>query len=166
MAAGTALGRGLNLIYTRMFLASLRSKSLHKLERYPGLFDRARMLAARTLREFDDVVTAPLHGFRDSDDYWTRASAKPVLAGVRVPALVLNSRNDPFLPASCLPRPEDVSAAVQLERPEEGGHAGFAGGAFPGNLDWLPLRLLVFLAAIYTRCVKMQLLHFQAAQRP
>ncbi|MBE0612532.1 MAG: alpha/beta fold hydrolase [Burkholderiales bacterium] len=144
MAAGAALGRGLNLIYTRMFLASLRRKSLHKLERYPGLFDGARMRAARSLREFDDVVTAPLHGFRDTDDYWTRASAKPLLAGVRVPTLVLNARNDPFLPAPHLPRPEDVSAAVLLEQPAKGGHVGFAVGAFPGNIDWLPQRLLAF----------------------
>ncbi len=95
MAAGAALGRGLNLIYTRMFLATLRRKSLDKLGRFPGLFDRERMLGARNLRQFDDVVTAPLHGYRDTDDYWTRASAKPVLAGVRLPTLVLNAKNDP-----------------------------------------------------------------------
>jgi hypothetical protein len=144
MAAGAALGRGLNLIYTRMFLATLRRKSLDKLGRFPGLFDRERMLGARNLRQFDDVVTAPLHGFRDTDDYWTRASSKPVLAGVRLPTLVLNAKNDPFLPARELPRPQEVSATVHLEQPEEGGHAGFAGGAFPGNLDWLPQRLLAF----------------------
>ncbi|MBE0621211.1 MAG: alpha/beta fold hydrolase [Burkholderiales bacterium] len=144
MAAGAALGQGLNLIYTRMFLATLRKKSLHKLERYPGLFDRERMLAARNLRQFDDVVTAPLHGFRDTDDYWTRASAKPVLAGVRLPTLLLNAKNDPFLPARHLPQPAEVSSLVSLEQPEEGGHVGFASDAFPGNLDWLPQRLLAF----------------------
>ncbi len=144
MAAGAALGQGVNLIYTRMFLATLRSKSLHKLERYPGLFDRERMLAARNLRQFDDVVTAPLHGFRDTDDYWTRASSKHVLAGVRLPTLVLNAKNDPFLPARHLPRSAEVSSMVSLDQPEEGGHVGFAGGAFPGNLDWLPQRLLAF----------------------
>jgi len=144
MAAGAALGQGLNLIYTRMFLATLRRKSLDKLRRFPGLYDGDRVLRARSLREFDDVVTAPLHGFRDTDDYWTRASAKPVLAGVRLPTLVLNARNDPFLPARHLPRPEEVPAAVLLEQPEEGGHVGFVAGAFPGNLDWLPQRLLAF----------------------
>jgi len=144
MAAGAALGQGLNLIYTRMFLATLRRKSLDKLERFPGLYDREGVLRARSLRQFDDVVTAPLHGYRDTDDYWTRASSKPVLAGVRVPTLVLNARNDPFLPARHLPRPQEVSPAVRLEQPDEGGHAGFASGAFPGNLDWLPQRLLAF----------------------
>jgi predicted alpha/beta-fold hydrolase len=144
MAAGAALARGLNRIYTRMFLATLRRKSLEKLERFPGLFDRERMLGARNLRQFDDVVTAPLHGFRDTDDYWTRASSKPVLGGVNLPTLVLNAQNDPFLPARNLPRPQEVSSMVRLEQPEEGGHVGFAGGAFPGNLDWLPQRLLAF----------------------
>ncbi len=144
MAAGAALGQGLNLIYTRMFLATLRRKSLAKLERFPGLFDRDSVLRARNLRQFDDAVTAPLHGFRDTDDYWTRASAKPVLAGVRLPTLVLNAKNDPFLPARYLPQPAEVSSTVLLEQPEEGGHVGFPSGTFPGNLDWLPQRLLAF----------------------
>jgi predicted alpha/beta-fold hydrolase len=144
MAAGAALGQGLNRIYTRMFLATLRRKSLHKLERFPGLFDRESVLRARNLRQFDDAVTAPLHGFRDTDDYWTRASAKPVLAGVRLPTLVLNAKSDPFLPAGNLPQPAEVSSTVLLEQPEEGGHVGFPSGTFPGNLDWLPQRLLAF----------------------
>ena len=146
MAAGAALGQGLNLIYTRMFLSTLRRKSLDKLERFPGLFARERMLAARNLRQFDDVVTAPLHGYRDTDDYWTRASSKPVLAGVGLPTLVINAKNDPFLPARHLPQPHEVSSMVCLEQPGEGGHVGFPGGAFPGNLDWLPQRLLAFFA--------------------
>ena len=146
MAAGAALGRGLNLIYTRMFLATLRRKSIDKLARFPGLYERARVLRARTLREFDDVVTAPLHGYRDTDDYWTRASSKSGLAWVRVPTLVLNAKNDPFLPARHLPGAHEVSTMVQLEQPLEGGHAGFPGGAFPGNLDWLPQRLLAFFS--------------------
>ena len=146
MVAGAALGQGLNLIYTRLFLSTLRGKSLDKLERFPGLFARERMLAARNLRQFDDVVTAPLHGYRDTDDYWTRASSKPALAGVGLPTRVINAKNDPFLPARHLPRPHEVSSMVRLEQPGEGGHVGFAGGAFPGNLDWLPQRLLAFFA--------------------
>lgn len=147
MAAGAALGQGLNLIYTRMFLATLRRKSLDKLERFPGLFDRERVLRARNLRQFDDVVTAPLHGYRDTDDYWTRASSKPLLASVGLPTLVLNAKNDPFLPARHLPQPAEVSAMVLLEQPEEGGHAGFPSGTFPGTLDWLPQRVLAFFGA-------------------
>ncbi len=104
-AGGHAIGRGFNrLVYTRMFLRTMKPKALAKLAQHPGLFDRDRLLAARTLYEFDNVFTAPLHGFRDTDDYWARASAKPHLARIRMPALVLNARNDPFVPASSLPR--------------------------------------------------------------
>jgi predicted alpha/beta-fold hydrolase len=144
MAAGDALGQGFNLLYARNFLATLRVKSLAKLERYPGLYDARAVRAARTLREFDDLVTAPLHGFRDTDDYWTRASSKPGLGNVRVPTLVINAKNDPFLPAPALPGAREVSSAVTLEQPEHGGHVGFVGGAFPGNFDWLPQRVLEF----------------------
>ncbi len=144
MAAGTALGSGFNLFYARNFLATLKVKSLAKLAHHPGLYDAARVRAARTLREFDDLVTAPLHGFRDTDDYWTRASSKPGLRNIRVPTLVINARNDPFLPASALPGASEVSATVTLEQPEDGGHVGFVAGAFPGHLEWLPRRLLDF----------------------
>jgi predicted alpha/beta-fold hydrolase len=144
MAAGEALGRGFNLVYTRVFLRTMKKKGEQKLERFPGLFDGQAMRRARTLREFDEAVTAPLHGFRDTDDYWTRASAKRVLGRIEVPTLLLNARNDPFLPAAALPRPDEVSPAVRREFPEEGGHAGFVAGPFPGNLDWLPRRVTGF----------------------
>ena len=81
----------------------MKPKALRKWQQHPGLFDRERLRLARTLHEFDNVFTAPLHGFRDTDDYWARASAKPHLHRIRIPALVLNARNDPFVPASCLP---------------------------------------------------------------
>ncbi len=68
------------------------------------------MRRARTLREFDNVVTAPLHGFRDTDDYWTRASSKPLLGQIAVPTLILNARDDPFLPEEALPGADEVSA--------------------------------------------------------
>ena len=144
MAAGDALGTGFSLVYARNFLRTLKAKSLAKLDRFPGLFNADAVRAAGTLREFDDLVTAPLHGFRDTDDYWTRASSKPGLTSIRVRALVINAKNDPFLPAAALPRPEEVSSAVTLEQPDEGGHVGFVGGAFPGDLNWLPTRVLEF----------------------
>jgi predicted alpha/beta-fold hydrolase len=115
-----------------------------RLRCFPGLFDEARMLRAANLYEFDDAVTAPLHGFAGTDDYWRRCSAKPWLAAISVPALAVNPKNDPFLPAACLPGAADVGAAVRLEHPAAGGHVGFVSGAFPGNLDWLPQRLLHF----------------------
>ena len=140
---GASLSSGLNMLYTRMFLQSLKPKCLAKLEQFPGLFDRQRLLAARDLYEFDNVVTAPLHGYRDTDDYWDRASAKHVLGDITVPTLVLNAKNDPFLPGIHLPK--RAASCVTLEYPEHGGHVGFAAGAPPGRLDWLPQRLLGFL---------------------
>lgn len=145
MAAGDALGRGFNRVYTRNFLITLKRKSLAKLAHFPDLYDAARVRAATTLRAFDDVVTAPLHGFRDADDYWTRASSKPWLARIAVPTLVLNARNDPFMPAHALPSLREASAHVTLEFPDEGGHVGFVAGAFPGHLRWLPQRIIAFL---------------------
>lgn len=147
MAAGDALGRGFNLVYTRVFLSTLKKKSLAKLEHHPGLYEAALVRNAGTLRAFDDVVTAPLHGFRDTDDYWTRASAKPLLQHIAVPTLMVNARNDPFLPERALPRPSEVSPAVTLDFPAEGGHVGFVSGPFPGNLAWLPNRILEFFGS-------------------
>jgi uncharacterized protein len=141
-AGGESLSSGMNMLYTRMFLRTLKPKCLAKLEHFPGLFDRDAMLAARDLYAFDNIVTAPLHGYRDTDDYWDRASAKHVLGDITVPTLVLNARNDPFLPGIHLP--ERASPSVLLEYPEDGGHVGFVSGALPGRLDWLPRRLLHF----------------------
>jgi predicted alpha/beta-fold hydrolase len=140
---GAALSSGFNRIYTRMFLRTLKPKCLAKLTHFPGLFDRAALLAATDLYAFDNVVTAPLHGYRDTDDYWDRASAKHVLGDITVPTLVLNARNDPFLPGIYLP--SSAACSVTLDFPDQGGHVGFAAGAPPGRLDWLPLRLIDFL---------------------
>ena len=140
---GAALSSGLNMIYTRVFLQTLKPKCLQKLDQFPGLFDRRRMLAARNLYEFDNVVTAPLHGYRDTDDYWNRASARHVLGDITVRTLVLNAQNDPFLPARHLP--QKAAPAVTLEYPREGGHVGFATGAAPGVNSWLPRRIMRFL---------------------
>ncbi len=143
-AGGHALGQGFNMLYTWMFLATLKRKSLLKLRQFPGAFDRRALSRARTLYEFDNVVTAPLHGFRDTDDYWSRASSKPGLINIALPTLVLNAKNDPFIPAASLPAPSEVSGSVTLEQPDEGGHCGFVNGPFPGHLDWLPRRLIAF----------------------
>jgi uncharacterized protein len=147
-AAGNALGRGFNLVYARHFLGSLKRKTADKLERFPGCVDGTAAARARTLREFDDAVTAPLHGFRDASDYWLRSSAKPLMARVRVPTLVINARDDPFLPGRHLPSREEVSTNVELEFPATGGHVGFVTGPFPGRLRWLPDRVLGFLDAV------------------
>ncbi|MGZ5181696.1 MAG: YheT family hydrolase, partial [Ramlibacter sp.] len=126
------------LAYTTMFLRTMRPKALRKLAQHPGLFDRDALLAARDLYEFDNVFTAPLHGFRDTEDYWARASAKPHLARIRIPALVLNARNDPFVPASSLPAAREVGSWVTLWQPAQGGHVGFPAGAWPTHVRTMP----------------------------
>jgi len=143
-AAGNSLGRGFNLVYARHFLGTLKRKTAAKLVRFPGCVDGAAAARARTLRQFDDAVTAPLHGFRDALDYWRRASAKPLMARVRVPTLVINARDDPFMPSAHLPSPRHVSPEVVLDFPETGGHVGFVTGPFPGRIGWLPERVLGF----------------------
>lgn len=138
-AGGHAIGRGFNRqVYTRMFLRTLKAKARAKQAQHPGLFDAARLGGVRDLHAFDQLFTAPLHGFASADDYWRRASSKPHLARIRVPALVLNARNDPFVPAASLPRPGEVGPCVTLWQPAEGGHVGFPQGAPPGHLFWLP----------------------------
>ena len=146
-ASGHAIGRGFNrLVYTRMFLRSMVPKALLKLAQHPGLFDGERLRAARDLYEFDNLFTAPLHGFRDTDDYWARASAKPHLARLRIPALVANALNDPFVPASCLPRMTDAGAFVTLWQPRQGGHVGFPQGWPPGHVLAAPDAVCAWLA--------------------
>ncbi len=142
-AAGAALDQGFNrAVYVAHFLSTMKVKAARKLASFPGLYDAGRLRAVRTLREFDDLVTAPLHGFRDVDDYWTRASSLPWLAGIRVPTLAINARNDPFLPAEVLVRTAAASSDVLLEFPCTGGHAGFPSA---GGRSWLAERILEFL---------------------
>jgi predicted alpha/beta-fold hydrolase len=145
LAAADALERGLARMYAHHFLMTLKRTALGKLRRHPGLYDARAVRRSSTLRQFDDVVTARLHGFRDADDYYRRASAKPVLGTIAVPTLLVNARDDPFLPEEALPTEREVSSVVKLEFPSRGGHVGFVSGSFPGHLEWLPQRLLHFL---------------------
>ena len=149
LAAGAdAIGRGFGRqVYTRMFMRTMKAKAFVKLGQHPGLFDADRMRAARDLREFDEIFTGPLHGFAGADDYYARASAGPLLGRIAVPTLVLNAKNDPFLPAAALPRAGQVGSHVTLWQPEHGGHVGFAGGTWPGRLDDLPAQVAGWLAA-------------------
>lgn len=146
-ATGHALGEGFNLIYANHFLATLKQKALQKLDQHPALYAREAVLALDTIYGFDDIVTAPLHGFDGAEDYWAKASSKSGLKLIDVPTLLINARNDPFLPAEFLPEADQVSSKVALEFPETGGHAGFVSGPFPGQLNWLPERILEFFSA-------------------
>jgi uncharacterized protein len=147
-AAGKALDSGFNQFYARHFLGSLKRKALEKHKRFPGLLDVQAIATSATLYEFDNHVTAPLHGFRNTDEYWRKSSSKPWLQHIQIPTLVINARNDPFMPSNVLPTQAMVSSMVILDFPEQGGHVGFMQGTFPGQLKWLPQRIIKFFQSV------------------
>lgn len=147
-AANTMLSQGMGLLYSRHFLHSLIPRTLAKAQRFPGQIGLDQLTAlksARTLRDFDEAVTAPLHGFAGADDYYAKSSCAQYLPGIAVPTLLLHARNDPFLPASAIPSAEQLPDCMQLALSARGGHVGFVSGGPPGRLDWLPQRLLAHL---------------------
>jgi len=132
--ASRHIDQGFSRVYQRHFLQSLRRKALAKLERYPALAARERIEAARTLYEFDDVVTAPVHGFAGADDYYFRSSSIRFLSRIRVPTLLLSAVDDPFLPSEVLEQVRDAAAPnphLEVEFVDRGGHVGFVSGPNP-----------------------------------
>lgn len=146
VAGSEIVSLGANKLYAEMFLSTLKEKVLEKARRFPDLIDENVVKNCSTLYDFDSIYTAPIHGFKSAMDYWTRCSAKPVLTGVKVPLLMLNAKNDPFLPVWALPGEKDVSSDVYLEQPEEGGHIGFPRGNPPGDLFYLPEHIFTFFS--------------------
>lgn len=145
-ASGLDIDRGFNRIYAWHFLWTLKPKSRELARRFPARLDQNRVRSVYSMYAFDDAVTAPLHGFAGTLDYWKRGSSKPWLREVAIPTLVLNAKNDPFIPGATLPGSSEVSRSVVLEQPDDGGHAGFMVGPFPGRISWLPQRLLQFFS--------------------
>lgn len=135
--ASRHLGRGFGAVYEKFFLRSLIPKALAKIDRHPELAPLVRVRGARTLWEFDDAFTAPLHGFVDAADYYARASSLPYLSQISLPTLLLSARDDPFLPPDVLDAVRVAvtgAPAVEIEFPDRGGHVGFTSGRWP----WKP----------------------------
>lgn len=132
--AADYIDKGFSRVYQRSFIRSLQSKAIAKLEQFPDLVPRSKIQSIRTMRDFDSLITAPLHGFRDADDYYSRSSAIRWLHGVRVETLLLSAVDDPFLPPQVL---DDVrneakeNPFLSLEFTQSGGHVGFVGGGNP-----------------------------------
>lgn len=144
-ASADALDSGLDrLFYTPMFVKSMKAKALAKAQQFPDILDVEKIQNATTIHEVDRYVTAVLHGFKDEVDYYAKNAAKPWLPQITVPTLIINAKNDPFIPAKSLPTQTEVSSAVILEYTDEGGHVGFVHAPFPGHIDWLPKHLLSF----------------------
>ncbi len=132
--------QGFSRVYEQNFLFTLKLKALQRARAYPGAIDLARLKAAHNIFAFDDVFTAPIHGYKSGEDYYRRCSSRPFLNGIRVPTLVLSTLNDPVVGKKCLPEEKEVSSQVVLEYAAEGGHCGFPLGPFPGCLGYLPKR--------------------------
>jgi len=113
-------------VYRTRFLRSLKRKSLEKLRRFPGAADESRVRNSRTLVQFDDALTARIHGFSGATDYYTQSSSGPFVEGVRIPLLLLSAADDPFIPSHCIPRPRNPLVSVELS--PKGGHLGFVEG--------------------------------------
>jgi predicted alpha/beta-fold hydrolase len=148
-----ALDRGFcRLVYTANFLGTMRDKVRLKADRDPGLreiVDLPRALRARTFAEYDRAVTAPLNGFADERDYWTRASSAPFLGRIRRPTLLVNALDDPFVPREALPDPAALPPAVRAEFIGRGGHAAFLEGRWPWRVEsWAERRAVEFLAPL------------------
>ena len=129
--------RGFARVYTRHFLRTLRTKARLKLAREPGLFDASALERARTLYEFDDAVTAPVHGFEGATDYYRRSSSLQFLGAIGRPTLLLSAYDDPFLPPAVLQEVERVARGnpnLTVEFHQRGGHVGFVTGRGP----WAP----------------------------
>ncbi|MEP7000278.1 MAG: hydrolase [bacterium] len=125
---------GFGRVYTSHFLRTLKAKARIKLEHFPGLFDLSTMENAQTLYDFDDAVTAPVHGFRDAHDYYSRSSSLQFLSSIKLPTLLLSASDDPFL----APETHDSvlmmaqsNGALAAEMHKKGGHVGFVSGRSP-----------------------------------
>lgn len=132
LAAGCALleKSAMGRVYTGYFMRSLRRKVEGKRDRLQGVLDLDAIDAARTIREFDEVVTAPLNGFSGAAEYYERCSSTGFLSEISVPTLMLHAEDDPFLPRDAIPEREArENGSLHLELVEKGGHVGFLGGA-------------------------------------
>ena len=146
--------QGFARVYARGFLRSLKRKATAKRARYPDLFDPAALARVRTIWDFDEHVTAPVHGFASAADYYARSSAMHFLPTIRVPTLLLSAADDPFLPAPVLDEVRAVAAAnpaLTVRFVPHGGHVGFVGGRLPWRPEyWGEQRIIDFSASHFT----------------
>jgi predicted alpha/beta-fold hydrolase len=127
----------------------MKRKVEAKAERFPGFVDVAAARRARTFAEYDRAVTAPLNGFADEVDYWTRASSGPYLPRIRRPTLLINAVDDPLVPAESLPDVGALPDGVIAEFVPRGGHVGFVEGPWPWRVhSWAERRAMEFLVEV------------------
>lgn len=144
--AAERVHQGFSRIYELRMLRSLQELVTDKTKRISLPWDLRTIAAIKSLREFDDRITAPLHGFRNADDYYTRASCKPFLSAIGTPTLVIHARDDPFMSPTVVPEQRELSTTTTLELSNSGGHVGFVGGEPWAPQYWLEARIPAFLA--------------------
>lgn len=153
------INRGFSKVYQKHFIKSLRRKALLKLAQFPELIQVQKLMELRTMYEFDNVLTAPLHGFRDAEDYYTQSSSLAWLPRISLPTLLLSSVDDPFLPAEVLIDVRNEArenSALTVEFPARGGHAGFIGGRNPFRpVYYMEQRVCDFLAEQITQTIAL-----------
>jgi len=146
-SAALKLETGVSRIYQRHLLKKLNAAVLRKALLHPPPYPLERLHELRTFRQFDNAITAPLNGFRDVDDYYGQSSCGQYLRTIHTPTLIIQARDDPFLPATALPGENDLGPAVTLELACSGGHVGFIEGANPLQPRyWLEQRILQHLS--------------------
>jgi predicted alpha/beta-fold hydrolase len=150
-ACANALGLRSNFMYERRFVTSLKDRMRRKAKFFPGKFDLGRMARVRTLREFDDVITATYCGFRDASDYYARSSALRVAGDIRVPALVVTAQDDPFVPFASFSDPALANSPhVTLIAPDHGGHCAFISRHSGDDRFWAEARVMDFCRDLST----------------
>jgi predicted alpha/beta-fold hydrolase len=145
-ASAVSLDNGLNrILYTPVFVDSMRPKALALSKRFPGLLDDKRINRAKTIHDIDNAVTSVLYGAEDASDYYRKNASKPFLKNITLPTLIINAKNDPFMPPQFLPTTDEVSDSVTLDYQEQGGHVGFYSPFVNNEHSWLPSRIIEFL---------------------
>ncbi len=160
--SSTRINRGFSRVYQRFFLGSLRRKALEKAARYPDLAPVDRINRLRTLEDFDDLITGPLHGFRNAQDYYEKSSSLAYLGRIRLKTLLLSAVDDPMLPPAVLAdvrKIAELNPSLHLEFPAKGGHAGFVAGSRP----WRPFYYAEYRLGEFFANAFAELSHQQAA---
>lgn len=144
--SAAALSSGFSRLYQHLLIKRMKKAVARKFDQYTAAFDWHRTMAARTFAEFDDAVTAPLHGFSGKDEYYDRCSSIGFLAGICRPTLIINAADDPFMTPAALPDPGELPEWIQIEVSNQGGHVGFIDGGLPWRPSYyLPGRIIRYL---------------------
>jgi uncharacterized protein len=147
-ACADAIGELRNRVYERRFVRMLKARILRKAALFPQRYALNGLSKVRSVREFDDAITAKFCGFRDADDYYAKSSALPLLGKIHVPTLLLTAQDDPMIPfRSFDPARLSSNSQITLETPRHGGHCGFIARKSSGPRFWAEARIVEFCRA-------------------